>query len=93
MTQKGHYIEVVLLYRQQERHREALAMLRNLVISPFDSFRVPPHETTINNLKGTNASIEYLLYLDRDCEDLVLEHTKWILQYDPQGAFRIFTYR
>ncbi|UPQ97543.1 vacuolar sorting protein [Chloropicon primus] len=92
LQKKGHYIELILLYRQLERHHEALGMLKSLVIRP-DTFQVPPHESTINNLKGTNASIEYLLYLDDQHEDLVLEHSKWIVQYDPQGAFRIFTYR
>jgi tetratricopeptide (TPR) repeat protein len=92
LNKTGHYVELVLLYRQLGRHHEALEMLQSLMTRP-DSFEVPPHESTINNLKGTNASIEYLLYLDRQFDDLVLDHSKWIIEYDPQGALRIFTYR
>ena len=92
LQMKGHYIELVLLFRGLGRHHEALGMLKSLVIRP-DTFQVPPHETTINGIKGTNASIEYLLGLGEDQDGLVLEHSKWIAKFDPEGAFRVLTNR
>ena len=89
LQKSGHYIELVLLYRQLDRHRDALELLRSLVTSP-EAFAVPPHASTPENLKGTEGAIEYLLYLDKQYEDLIFEHSKWI---GPEGAVRIFKYR
>ena len=56
MLQKGHYLELTELYKYNERHREALKLLNQLV-SGSDSLPVPPADT---QKLGPESIIEYL---------------------------------
>ncbi|GLJ18916.1 hypothetical protein SUGI_0338060 [Cryptomeria japonica] len=87
MLQRGHYLELIELYKYNERHRDALKLLNHLVAGS-DSLPVPPADT---QKLGPESIIEYLKPLGGLDPALVLDCSTWILEACPQQTIELFS--
>jgi len=87
MLQRGHYSELIELYKYNEMHREALKLLNQLVAGS-DSLPVP---LTDKQTFGPQSIIEYLKPLGGLDPALVLDCSTWILEACPEQTIELFS--
>lgn len=87
MLQRGHYSELIEIYKYNEMHREALKLLNQLVAG-LDSLPVP---LTDKQKFGPQSIIEYLKPLGGLDPALVLDCSTWILEACPEQTIELFS--
>lgn len=77
------YRELILLYRCNGKHEEALELLKNLGTEPDEKKRT--------SLYGPTPTVNYLITLGYDHMSLIFKYSQWVLILYPEEGLKIFT--
>eukprot|EP00038_Savillea_parva_P002865 m.118520 g.118520 ORF g.118520 m.118520 type:complete len:956 (+) comp10983_c0_seq4:278-3145(+) len=78
LKENERYTELVMLYKNRGMHRKALELLYE-------------HGQKKGRLSGHFHTMQYLQRLGPEHIDLILEFSKWVLSFDPEDGYAIFT--
>mmetsp|Transcript_10447 Transcript_10447/g.26817 ORF Transcript_10447/g.26817 Transcript_10447/m.26817 type:complete len:994 (-) Transcript_10447:2337-5318(-) len=78
LKENERYTELVMLYKNRGMHRKALELLYE-------------HGQKKGRLSGHFHTMQYLQRLGPEHIDLILEFSKWVLDFDPEDGYSIFT--